>query len=151
MASIKRDPFLTAVDRLESVVTESPAANAGWAEQVRSAIGVFQKALTTHESATEAPNGALSILNSSKQDTAPILDRKVQQFRFEHQQFIERTRALLKQVDAIGTRPPGPGSTRLIEEFHESARELVDGARSHQEAEENLMHASVMQETGVGD
>ena len=156
MAAIKKDPLQVPIDHLQRALTEPSDPDArSWTERVRNAVAELRQGLKEHESGAESPNGALSVLNSSKQDTAPILDRKVQQFRFEHLQFMDSTRELIDRLDTIRNRLQARDQASMpageIAEVQQTGTTLLNRVREHQEAESKLMIESITQDTGVGD
>jgi hypothetical protein len=145
------------VEKLEAVLSSKDSGDPEqWLEHFGLALTEFWWGLCAHESAAEAPNGALATLDSAKQDTAPTLDRQVRQLRLDHVQMLDNTRELMALVATLTCRchlrDSYPQVANEIAGLRQAGHEMICRAHDHREVENKLYLESITADPpGAGD
>jgi hypothetical protein len=157
MVAVKNDLLERPMDNMERALAEDGEAPAEWARTFDSASADLVRAMREHVKGAEAPNGALTTLESSKQQTLATLDRHVHDLRLEHAQLIDGVGELHGKAQGLLHRLGGSRQARSaavgaeIALLRQAGEELLNRLREHREAEQKLLMDTINTDVGVGD
>jgi hypothetical protein len=156
MVAIKGDVLDDSLDELESVLAaDQPEASATWARRYRDILGGLAQTIRGHISSTESPGGALSTLESPKQQTAATLEHAVHNLRLDHIELMNCACELYLNVQRLADHCLAQISEIATHDELIAAREaggkLLRRLHEHQEAERKLLMDTINTDVGVGD
>ncbi len=159
-----RDPLLSAMDGLKTVLAEDGAPRADtWASRLANRLARVQEALEEHKILAQDPDGLFAQVDG----TRPTLSRQADQLRKEHEQLLQQAACLRKQArtvaefpdlrangreDVIG-RPRGARRSPVLktETIRQDAERLLTDLEQVVAAEGGLLLESVNTDIGTGD
>jgi hypothetical protein len=156
MVAIKGDVLDASLDELESVLApDQSEASAAWARRYRNILGELAQTIRGHITSTESPGGALSTLESPKQQTAATLEHAVHKLRLDHIELMNNTCELYLNVQRLADHCAANGSEIAADAELSAARQagdkLLHRLHEHQEAERKLLMDTINTDVGVGD
>jgi len=156
MVAFKNDLLEHPLDRLEAALAADPAGGpAVWMRNYRDVLGDLTRAMREHISATESPGGALTTLESPRQQTVATLEHLVQGLRSEHSQLVTSVGELHSNALSLSDRcPDGDAVATPVAEImtvRQAGEELLTRLRDHQHTERKLLMDTINTDVGVGD
>jgi hypothetical protein len=155
MVAVKTDLLDRPMDNLQRALARNDSSPVEWTRSVDLAAADLVRATREHINATESPNGALTTLESSKQQTVATLDRHVQEMRTEHMQLVDGAGELHSKLEGLLHRLHGPYPPQAVDSeianLRQTGEGLLDRLREHREVEQKLLMDSINTDVGVGD
>ncbi len=138
MVAVKNDLLQDPMEHLQCALIERNWPPLQWARHVDGAAAELERAMRDHITGAEAPNGVLTTLESTKQQTVATLGRHVCDLRREHVELIDGVGELHWKTQALihHLRSPQPPQAEgaEISLLRQSGEELLNKLRHHREA-----------------
>jgi len=155
MVAVKSDVLTLSLDELQSVLdgdeSESPA---GWARRYRDVLRKLSQSLRQHVATAESPGGALTTLESPKQQTLATLDHSVRRLRMDHIELLNSASELYWIAQALADCRLTENGEKTVDEMvvaRDAGRKLLHRVHEHEGAERKLLMDTINTDVGVGD
>jgi hypothetical protein len=143
MSTSKKDPVVTATERLERSLAADWSDRSAWVRQVREALAEVETALGRKPA--PSVGAVLAPAGPPQQEISPGLTREVNSLRKDHQ-------AMLREVDVlIGQLGRGHVRDEDLPSLRQIGAGLVKSLRGFTAAENAMILEAVMGEPGAGD